>query len=57
MEKLIIWNELTEESGSDNDEANMETVFMYYYWEDDIFHPSNTRFYHRNSQHYEGRLL
>lgn len=57
MEKLIIWNELTEESGSDDDEANMETVFMYYYWEDDIFHPSNTRFYHRNSQHYEGRLL
>lgn len=55
MEKLIIWNELTEESGSDDDdEANMET--MYYYWEDDIFHLSNARFYYRNSQHYEGRL-
>lgn len=57
MEKLIIWNELTEESGSDDDEANMETVFMYYYWEDDIFHLSNARFYYRNSQYYEGRLL
>lgn len=29
MEKLIIWNELTEESGSDDDdEANMETIYV-----------------------------
>lgn len=56
MEKLIIWNELTEESGSDDDdEANMETIYVLLL-RDDKFHLSNARFYYRNSQYYEGRL-
>lgn len=58
MEKLIIWNKLIEGGGSkDNNEANTETVFKYYYWEGNIFQPTAARLYHRNSKYYDGRLL
>lgn len=45
------------DDSEDNNEAKMKILFKYFYWENDIFLPTTARWYHRNSEHYEGRQL